>query len=235
MRTHIDLFSGIGGFTLTASWCGIKTVAFCEIDKRCRDFLGKAWPGIPCIPDIRDFTVDSFCQPLYNLLDEDTREEIDMAAEKKNYDSATELYEAGFSIQKVADYYEITRQAMWMILKRRGCQFRPHLKYGTDNHFFRGGSTWSDRATNLTEEAIHRGRLEVKPCEVCGENGKYENGIRKVQSHHDDYNFPLRVRWLCQIHHHEWHKNYRAIPRREVLPKDANCHSQITLMTAGVP
>jgi DNA (cytosine-5)-methyltransferase 1 len=55
MRTHIDLFSGIGGFTLAASWYGIKTVAFCEIDKRCRDFLGKAWPGIPCHDDIRTF------------------------------------------------------------------------------------------------------------------------------------------------------------------------------------
>lgn len=53
MLTHVDLFSGIGGFALAASWNGIRTVQFCEIDRRCRDFLSRAWPGVPCHDDIR--------------------------------------------------------------------------------------------------------------------------------------------------------------------------------------
>lgn len=52
-RTHLDLFSGIGGFTLAANWNGIRTIGFCEIDERCRDFLAKAWPGVPIHDDIR--------------------------------------------------------------------------------------------------------------------------------------------------------------------------------------
>lgn len=54
-RTHIDLFSGIGGFALAASWNGVRTVQFCEIDRRCREFLSRAWPGVPCHDDIRTF------------------------------------------------------------------------------------------------------------------------------------------------------------------------------------
>jgi DNA (cytosine-5)-methyltransferase 1 len=39
--THVDLFSGIGGFALAAQWAGFRTVAFCEIDKYCQKVLAK--------------------------------------------------------------------------------------------------------------------------------------------------------------------------------------------------
>ena len=53
---HLDLFSGIGGFALAASWVwpGHEVVAFCEIDAYCRRVLGKHWPDAPIIPDIHD-------------------------------------------------------------------------------------------------------------------------------------------------------------------------------------
>lgn len=54
-RTHIDLCSGIGGFALAAKANGIRTTTFCEIDERCRSFLAKAWPGVPCHEDLRTF------------------------------------------------------------------------------------------------------------------------------------------------------------------------------------
>lgn len=49
----LDLFSGIGGFSLAASWAGIKTVGFCEIDKFCQQVLKKHWPHAPIHDDIR--------------------------------------------------------------------------------------------------------------------------------------------------------------------------------------
>lgn len=48
----LDLFSGIGGFSLAASWCEIETVAFCEIDKFCQKVLNKNFPGIEIYEDI---------------------------------------------------------------------------------------------------------------------------------------------------------------------------------------
>jgi len=39
--THIDLFSGIGGFAFAGRWAGFETVAFCEIDPFCQAALAK--------------------------------------------------------------------------------------------------------------------------------------------------------------------------------------------------
>jgi len=50
-------------------------------------------------------------------------------------------------------------------------------------------------------DAIYRGMLVRKPCEVCG--------AKKTEGHHDDYDKPLKVRWLCHAHHREQHKKKR--------------------------
>jgi len=49
----LDLFSGIGGFSLGLERAGMRTVAFCEIDPYCRAVLAKHWPGVPIYEDAR--------------------------------------------------------------------------------------------------------------------------------------------------------------------------------------
>jgi DNA (cytosine-5)-methyltransferase 1 len=49
----LDLFSGIGGFSLGLERAGMETVAFCEIDPYCRAVLRKHWPGVPIFEDVR--------------------------------------------------------------------------------------------------------------------------------------------------------------------------------------
>jgi predicted DNA-binding protein YlxM (UPF0122 family) len=138
-----------------------------------------------------------------------------MPGPRKNYDEAVVMYQKGLSIQNIADYYGISRQAMWKILKRRHVQMRSHLRFGEENHFHRGTSA-SDYAQNLLEKAIQKGIvIPSDTCEVCGDSGTFKDGRRKIQAHHDDYNKPLEVRWLCQKCHHEWHKNHKAIPREK--------------------
>ena len=52
--THLDLFSGIGGFALAARMAGgFKTVGFCEIDPWARAALAKNFPGVPIHDDVR--------------------------------------------------------------------------------------------------------------------------------------------------------------------------------------
>ena len=60
---HLDLFSGIGGFSLAASWvwgADHEIVAFCEIDKFCQKVLKKHWPATPIISDIRNFCGEEY-------------------------------------------------------------------------------------------------------------------------------------------------------------------------------
>ncbi len=54
----LDLFSGIGGFSLGLERAGMRTVAFCEIEPYARAVLRKHWPEVPIYEDIRDLTGD---------------------------------------------------------------------------------------------------------------------------------------------------------------------------------
>ncbi len=55
----LDLFSGIGGFSLGLERTGgFETVAFCEIEPFPRRVLAKHWPEVPCYDDVRTLTGD---------------------------------------------------------------------------------------------------------------------------------------------------------------------------------
>ena len=48
----LDLFSGIGGFSLGLEAAGMETVAFCEKEPFCKADLKKNWPDVPCHEDV---------------------------------------------------------------------------------------------------------------------------------------------------------------------------------------
>jgi len=52
--THVCLFSGIGGFSLAAEACGLRTVVFCERDADRQRDLAHHWPGVPIVGDVND-------------------------------------------------------------------------------------------------------------------------------------------------------------------------------------
>lgn len=54
------------------------------------------------------------------------------------------------------------------------------------------------RAHIMVGNAIRDGKLKKLPCEVCG-------SVESIHAHHDDYKFPLSVRFLCAVHHKQWH------------------------------
>ena len=66
---HLDLFSGIGGFALSASWVWgpeHEIVSFCEIEPYCQKVLKKHWSAVPCHDDIK--TLQNLIQRLRNSI-----------------------------------------------------------------------------------------------------------------------------------------------------------------------
>lgn len=56
--THVDLFSGIGGFSLAVRALGGQTIGFVEIDPWCRRVLAKHFPEAAFHDDVRTLTAD---------------------------------------------------------------------------------------------------------------------------------------------------------------------------------
>ncbi len=54
----------------------------------------------------------------------------------------------------------------------------------------------------VVRREIGAGRMVRGPCEVCSEF--------PTDAHHDDYDKPLEVRWLCRTHHNAHHRRQRA-------------------------
>jgi predicted DNA-binding protein YlxM (UPF0122 family) len=236
---ELSLFSGAGGGLLGTMLLGFRPIGYVEWDDYCQRVIAARirdgiLPDAPIFGDIRSITketIDSLSAYWYNTLNSEN-EEGNMGAHRKDYSEAVRLYDQGLSIGEVADFFHVTRQAMHDILRRRGVVFRDNLRFGEENHFWRGTAA-NDRAQNILEQALEK-RIVIRPekCEKCGSSGTFKDGRTEIQGHHCDYNKPLDVLWLCQKCHHEWHRNNEAIPYREVSVEPSKV---IDIITAGFP
>jgi len=59
------------------------------------------------------------------------------------------------------------------------------------------------RAHSAVARAIRSGDIQREPCVRCGE--------QKTLAHHEDYDLPLDVVWLCQPCHKQRHKELRGL------------------------
>lgn len=125
---------------------------------------------------------------------------------KEQISNAVELVRQGMSINSVAEYYSVSRQYLYPHCRNAGLTHKVNHRISLEHEI------GHRKVQYFVQKAICQGVLIPEPCEVCGIFGKDDKGIRKVHAHHDDYNKPLEVRWLCKKHHHDWHKNNNAIP-----------------------
>lgn len=219
-----SLFTGYGGLDdAVEQFFGAHTVWTSDIDKGACKIIAHRFPDIPNLGDIT--TIDW--------------SEMKLGGNRKlNPDqvaSAVRMYdELGMSLQDIATYFEVSRQGMWDLLRRR-VEMRPQLRYGAANHFYRGGPRADGRSHDIVEKAVERGVLKRPDvCETCGSDGRaFRDGRAPIQAHHCDYNKPLGVMWLCQPCHHDWHRTNTAIA---VEGGDARGSlADIDVLTGGFP
>ena len=232
-----SLFSGIGGLDVAAERAFNGRVAWhCEIEPHARKVLQARWPDATLHDDVRTLTKDSVLDSLANTSIPGVWMEAEMGRggwfkklDEQKVAEAVRMYERGMSCAPIAEFFGVSRAAMHSLLSRR-TTMRPQRRSGKDNHFYRGSEA-HDPAQNLAEKAIQRGVL-VNPqvCEECGASYRFKDGRTAIQAHHDDYNKPLDVRWLCQKCHHDWHKHNTAIAKE--VPAEA---PQIDVICGGFP
>lgn len=73
----------------------------------------------------------------------------------------------------------------------------PDLTSETRQTNWRRANLLKYQAHLAVQRALASGRLQRQSCEVCG--------AETVDAHHDRYDRPLEVRWLCRRHHAKLH------------------------------
>ena len=59
MLRHVDLCSGIGGFSLGFEWAELSTpILFCDTEEWCRKILAKNFPNVPIATDVKELAHD---------------------------------------------------------------------------------------------------------------------------------------------------------------------------------
>jgi DNA (cytosine-5)-methyltransferase 1 len=61
--SHVQLFAGIGSFSLAGDRVGVRTVGHCEIDPHARAVLARHWPDVPQHDDVATVKHDTFELP----------------------------------------------------------------------------------------------------------------------------------------------------------------------------
>lgn len=97
----------------------------------------------------------------------------------------------------------------WKQVERHYCswecynKFRKEFMPVEEQNSYNHGNTLEERRKRInvrkkTNHAIKSGLLSKRPCIICGDTN--------VQAHHESYDNPYDVIWLCDKHHKEKHK-----------------------------
>jgi len=126
MYQHLDLFSGIGGFSLGLEATGeFETVAFCDYDPFCQKVLRKHWENVPIYGDIKELTYEKLKANGINNIDIITGgypcQPFSVAGRKKGEQDPRHLW---------PEYFRLIKECRptWVI----GENVSGHIKLGLD-------------------------------------------------------------------------------------------------------
>ncbi len=126
MLKHLDLFSGIGGFSLgLEATGGFETVAFCDVEEFPRKVLQKHWPDVKQYKDIKELTYEKLKADGIDTIDIITGgypcQPFSVAGRKKGEEDPRHLW---------PEYFRLVKECRptWVI----GENVSGHIKLGLD-------------------------------------------------------------------------------------------------------
>lgn len=204
----LDLFSGIGGFSLGLEWTRrFKTVAFCENDLSCHKILNKHWKTIPIYSDIKELTFEKLKKDKISKIDIITGgfpcQDISQAGKKKGIKASrsglwTEMCRL---IDEIQPRYAIVENVGALLVRGMECVLEDLVKIGYDAEWhcipasaigaphqrdrvwiiaYSNGSTMRDTGRSLIERGVAR-IMDNGKKELMAETRKVSNSKRKCR------------------------------------------------------
>lgn len=91
--------------------------------------------------------------------------------------------------------------------KRREEYNANYIKLKKENKFKRtirkNNPNKKSQAQQITNDMINKGLIKRLPCILCGK--------KRTVAHHEDYNYPKKVTWLCYPHHNRLHHGKKEV------------------------
>lgn len=134
----LDLFSGIGGFSLGLERAGMETIAFCEKDKFCQKVLNKHWPNVPIFEDILDLKKEDINETVDVICGGFPCQPFSVAGRKKGTEDDRDLWPEMFRViqeqrptwvigENVANFTDMAFQRTKINLESEGYQVQPFI------------------------------------------------------------------------------------------------------------
>ena len=151
---HLDLFSGIGGFSLgLEATGGFETKAFCDIEKYPRQVLQKHWPHVKQYEDIKELNYERLKADGIDQIDIITRLKVWRGGGVSTGRGEQRAHEEGWGeVQACAKGAAARRSAHVCALHRKALQF-PH-------HPTRQRRTWTG-AVGAQPKIRRRARMQA--------------------------------------------------------------------------
>ncbi len=138
-----------------------------------------------------------------------------VAVDYETSQAIAEEFRNGATTVELAARYSLSAYAVTKVLRDHGIDWAtapgrvPHRSKLPAINAIAAGHIMADQGARiLVERAIRAGILRrPDKCEECGAKAVDKNDHHKIMAHHDDYSYPLSVRWLCPKCHGEWHRN----------------------------
>ena len=191
----LDLFSGIGGFSLgLEATGGFETKAFCELDKYCKSVLKKHWPDTRQYDDIKELTYDKLRSDGIDTIDIITGgypcQPFSVAGKQKGTEDKRHLW---------PEYFRLVKECRptWVI----GENVSGHIKLGLDQVIEDLESEgYATRTFSISASSIganhQRERIWIVANSKCNDNLQKKSRVdgeeKEVQREHRENNSTSR-------------------------------------------